>query len=199
MAAPPPEVAVPSPVTETLETKDGAVLSCRWYPSPNSKEDGKNVVPVMILHGWGGQSSQYDGLATELQKKGHAVIVPDLRGHGGSTTLKRPNEAKNVKLKIAENGGFEADSRPVAVNLVMDYMFRYDMERVKAFLTQKNNDGEVNIELLCVVAFEASAIVAVNWAAQDWSWPQYAALKQGQDVKALALISPRIETSGAPT
>ncbi len=120
------------------------------------------------------------------------MIVPDLRGHGGSTTLKRPNQNANVKLKSPRMGLSRPDGRPVSVNIVMDYMVRFDMETAKGFLTQKNNNdpGEVNIELLCVVAFQESAVVAANWAAQDWSWQQFPALKQGQDVKAIALISP---------
>ncbi len=63
-------VELPAPETVTLETKDGVALTCRWYASPTSKDGGKNVVPVIILHGSGGQSSQYDGLASDLQKVG---------------------------------------------------------------------------------------------------------------------------------
>lgn len=191
------EEEIPKPTTETLDTSDGAIIACRWYPSPNSEDGGKKVVPVIILHGWGGQRTQYDGLATYLQEKGHAVIVPDLRGHGGSTVLSRPNLNVDIEMKVADDGDFEADGRPVPVPMVMDYMVKKDMEAVKAFLMERNNAGELNIELLCVVAVEEMCIVALNWAHQDWSWPQYPNLKQGQDVKALVLISPMKSFKGA--
>jgi hypothetical protein len=55
---------------------------------------------------------------------------------------------------------------------------------------EKHNAGELNIELLCVVAAEMSTVLALNWAVSDWSWPMTPTLKQGQDVKALILLSP---------
>ena len=37
-----------------------------------------------MLHGWKGNRTEYADLASFLQTQhGHAVLVPDLRGHGG--------------------------------------------------------------------------------------------------------------------
>jgi hypothetical protein len=64
------------------------------------------------------------------------------------------------------------------------------MERIKKFIIEKNNAGELNLRKLCVVGAELGAAVAVNWAALDWSWPPLATGPQGQDVNGLVLITP---------
>ena len=172
---------LPPPEELTLATSDGLALRATYFASLL----GKEAVPVILLHSSKGSRGDFASMAVDLQKLGHAVLVPDLRGHGESTQLKNPQTQREVDLDATRF------SR-------MDYlkMVNFDMEKLKNFLRDKNNAGELNLEKLCVVGVELGAVVALNWAALDWSWPILATGKQGQDVKALALISPEWTIKG---
>src|SRR5262249_49570056 len=69
-------------------------------------------------------------------------------------------------------------------------MVQYDLEACKSFLMEKNNARQLNIDKLCVVGAEMGTAPAINWADRDWSWPVLTTGKQGQDVKAVILLSP---------
>lgn len=176
---------IPKPEDVSLVTKDGVALSCTYYPggfrmSSSGKEvttvPGKEVVPVIMLHGWGGQRHEFDFAATYLQRLGHAVIVPDLRGHGESKT-------RRVAGRIM-------DINPERMRSPDLYAMVQDVEAVKKFLLRKNNEEKLNIDMLCLVGAEMGALVAANWAVMDWSRPQLPAFRQGKDVKAVVLLSP---------
>lgn len=190
------ELKVPDPEAITLDTTDGVAIRSSYYPGgfiesagdkkgkPKvEKKPGKEVVPIIMLHGWGGRRRDFDELASTLQKRGHAVIVPDLRGHGDSKTVLLANgETKEIdpdRMRSTDMAGM-----------------LYDVEAAKKFFLEMNNKGEVNIEMLCVIGADVGAIVAVNWAAYDWSRRQLPAFKQGQYVKALVLVSPKASHKG---
>lgn len=168
----------PAPENFYLRTKDGWNIFCTYYGPKKGVRRGKDVVPIIMLHGWEGQGSEYADLATVLQSWGFASIVPDLRGHGRSVSRKNEKGEDEV-VKVAE-------LKPDDIELMT-----YDVEAVKKVLVDKNNSAELNIEMLTVIAADAGCIVAVNWAALDWSWPMTPAYKQGQDVKALVLLTPQ--------
>ncbi len=159
----------------TLDTKDGVYLRCSYYPGA----DSKTTVPILILHGWQSSRSEIHPFALYLQSLKHAVLVPDLRGHGRSTQQRnlRPGEP-DLEIKAEK-----MQRRDIERTIL-------DVEACKQFLLTKNNAGELNIEQLVVVGFEFGALLAVNWAAADWNARSLPAYKLGQDVKALALISP---------
>ncbi|MGD9644210.1 MAG: alpha/beta fold hydrolase [Pirellulales bacterium] len=161
-----------------MVTKDGVLLKATWYASRKKKE----AVPIIMLHQYRGSRADFRDLALYLQtEKEHAVIVPDLRGHGDSLSY----ETNGSK------GRFDVERlRPTD----FDRMASQDVETVKRFLMRKNNDGELNIEKLCVVGAEMGAMVGIRWAWGDWAWgsQRVSTIKQGRDVKALTLISPEL-------
>jgi len=154
----------------TLQTSDGVVLKATYWASTL----GKEATPVILAHGYRGSRQDFRALAEDLQKRGYAVIAPDLRGHGDSTKTEDPNRP----LQAANM------SPPQFLGLVDD------LETVKKFLMAENNAGALNIDKLAIVAADMSAAAAMNWARLDWSWAPLAIGKQGQDVKALVLLSP---------
>jgi pimeloyl-ACP methyl ester carboxylesterase len=172
-----------------LITKDGVQLTLSYYPSAERKGTlgAKQVTPVVLLHDYKDTRAIFGGLATRLQAAGEgaaprgtfAVIAVDLRGHGDSTRQALPNggQAELDAAKITP-GGIAA-------------MVGFDMETVRRWLVTKNDEGAFNLNKLCLIGAGMGANVAVNWAAQDWAAPPLATGKQGQDVKALVLISPR--------
>ena len=166
---------VPKVKIETLKTKDGVTLVCDYYPGTN----GKETVPIVMVHGWGGVRGEFKNLALAMQSKfGHAVIVPDLRGHGDS--VRRTTER-----------GDEKTINPKRMNRrQLAGMYEYDLAAVRNYLVDRNDDGELNIRWLTLVGADMGAIVAMNWAVRDWSWQPLTTGKQGQDVQAFVLISP---------
>jgi alpha-beta hydrolase superfamily lysophospholipase len=152
-----------------IKTTDRLTLAATFYPSKR----GKEAACVILVHDDGGKRAELDRLARRLQLLGAAVLVPDLRGHGdsmGNLKQLRPEDYQDMVAR--------------------------DLEAAKGFLLKRNNDGELNIERLGIVGVHLGAALAINWAALDWSWPELAVGKQGQDVKALALISPEWSYKG---
>lgn len=177
-----PKSKVPEPEDLTLDTKDGVALRCTYYPGTAKKAS----VPVILIHGWEGQRGEFDGLALYLQSLGHTVIVPDLRGHGQST-VRKTSAGDNEPLDLSK---FRLKDVEAMV---------YDLEACKKFLMNKNNEGECNIASLCVVGAEFGSILALNWATFDWNQVQLPAYQQGQDVRALVLLTPQQSHKGMTT
>jgi len=59
---------------------DGMILSATYYRGAN----GKDSIPIVLLHGKGGSRSDFNPIIPALLKDGMAVLVPDIRGHGKS-------------------------------------------------------------------------------------------------------------------
>lgn len=172
----------PPPEDVTLETTDGMNIRATWYQGLAKKES----VPIIMVHGFDGSRGEYDALARALQTLGHSSIVPDLRGHGDSKTLKLASgDTKTIEASAMRPRDMES--------------MTLDLEACKKFLMEKNNAGECNIEMLCLIGAEFGSVLTLRYAALDWSVPNLPAFKQGQDVKGVILLSPTQAEKGLTT
>ncbi len=170
------------PEVISLTTKDGVGLKVTYYASSL----GKQATPVILLADRKDSRSVYDNLAKRLQSPGKddnhksfAVLAVDLRGHGDSTKQSLPN-GQTRQIDASKLGRKEVAA-----------IVQFDMAAIRRFLVKKNDAGNLNLNRLSIVGAGLGASVAVNWAAIDWSFPPLAVGKQGQDVKALVLVSPK--------
>lgn len=163
----------PAPQALSLATPDGVALRVMYFPS----DKGKEAIPVILLHEWQGQASPYAAIVKVLWDAGCAVVVPELRGHGGS----KEQEVAGRKR--------EFDISRMGKNDVMN-MINVDLETIKKFLVEENNAQKLNLNALTLIGIREGAILASHWAVRDLNFPSVGSLKQGQDVKAMVLISP---------
>jgi pimeloyl-ACP methyl ester carboxylesterase len=176
------------PEDHSLTTKDGVQIKITYYAS----NAGQQAVPVILLHDFNETRAVMDPLALMLQTPPEelqedlppgppmaprAVVTVDLRGHGQSKTGFDGDES------------YELDANHFQLEDYQD-MVLFDLEAVRSFLVAENDAGQLNLNKLCVVGAGMGANVALTFAARDWSIPPLAVRKQGQDVKALVLLSP---------
>ncbi|MCC9658200.1 alpha/beta hydrolase [Rhodopirellula halodulae] len=162
----------PRPVK--LKSKDNVELNAFYFPS----KEGKNAIPVLVVHEWKGQASPYKKFCVSLNGAGFAVLFLEYRGHGNSKQYTTPSGEKE-DFNVSRMGKRDIQS-----------IIQYDMEEAKQFLKQENNEGRLNLNALTVVGIQQGAIMASHWAVRDWGFPSVGRMKQGQDVKALVYISP---------
>ncbi|TWU07629.1 alpha/beta hydrolase [Stieleria varia] len=172
----------PKPRPVKLRTKDGLELQAFYFPSDLEKK----AIPVLLIHEWQGQPSPYVNLVKALNAAGCAVLVPQYRGHGNSKTYIDAS-GKEQEFNVAT-----MNKRDIQ-NIIM-----YDLEEAKRFLKEENNEGKLNLNALCVIGVREGCVLAANWAQRDWRFPSVGSKKQGQDVKALVLISPEKLLKGIP-
>lgn len=162
---------------KVLTTDDKIDIKITYFKGTGGKESGV----VVLLHGKGGQRRLWSTIDHILQESGgYAVVAVDLRGHGDSQLPKSD-------LKKAE---YQA-------------MAEKDMKAVKEFLLEEHQKGQLNINKLGIVACDFSASVALAFTSQDWDIEPFddgpdlnQRTPRGQDVQALALISPDTTTPG---
>ncbi len=173
------EAQLAPPENVTLLTKDGMQLKATFYPGSK----GKDTIPIVMLHQFKGNRQDFKDLAVYFQGDffGASVLVPDLRGHGESTAV--PGSPRALSADKLTPAQFQA-------------MVQFDVEACKKYLMERHHKQELNIEQLTLIGSEMGGTIAMLYAKGDWSWPPLATGKQGQDVRAVAMISPPMAFKG---
>ncbi|MCC9601972.1 alpha/beta hydrolase [Stieleria sp. JC731] len=173
---------IPKPRKVDLPTKDGVELSGVYFGS----NKGKEAIPVIIIHEWKGQKAPYGSLCMMLQRAGCAVLAFDYRGHGGSREYTtRTGEKKEFKIETMRRKS-------------VGDIARFDLETAKKFFKDENDAEKLNMNALVVIGIREGCVIGTNWAMVDWRYPSVGSRKQGQDVKALVMISPERQVQGVP-
>lgn len=184
--------AISAPVREAaeaqridLETSDGVSLAT-WYYEP--AEDAEPLATVILVHDFEGSHKTVEPLAMALREAGCAVAVPDLRGHGAST--KQAGRDTKLEFRQLRKPELEMIAAGAGGRLREQSAVRGDLETVHASLASRGATGRSAEGRLVVVGCGAGATLAALWTAADWAWPPLASGPQGQQVRALVLVSP---------
>jgi hypothetical protein len=154
----------------SFTTVDLVTLQGNFYPS----KQGKKAPCVLMLHTIGSDSGQngWDQLATELQKKGCAVLTFDFRGHGKSTDVDVGfwKDVKNQQMVKGYN-----PNKPKEHISHKDFNSAYytrlvdDIAAAKFFLDRKNDSGELNSSSLIIVGAEEGGALGALWMESEFS------------------------------
>ena len=195
-AAPPtaPGAAAAKGEKFDLETSDGVALAAWYYAAPR---DEKPLATVILVHDLEGSHKSVEPLALALQRDGCAVVAPDLRGHGASAPRSGTSgsEEKNT-ANMLKKSDLEMMAATAGGRVREQAAIQGDIETVRNFIRRKAEAGELDMDRLCVVGCGTGATLAALWTAADAAWPPLASGPQGQQVRALVLISPAWVTKG---
>jgi pimeloyl-ACP methyl ester carboxylesterase len=179
-----PEEKLPASKEINLETSDGVRIVATYYPGDGVRE--RDTVPVIMIHGEKENRQDFHGLAIFLQQRHHAIVALDLRGHGDST--RRVNSTVKIDPEKMKPEEYMLMS---AVSINHEGVIG-DVEKVRNFLLKEHAAKKLNIDKLCLIgSSELGCLVAMNWAMFDWALPDFANVKQGREVKAIVLLSPK--------
>ncbi len=134
---------VTRPTTRSLTLGDGGKLAYR-DSGPVVVTAGRAPVSVVLLHGWGVSGSVFDALRDALATR-HRVIVPDLRGHGGSSAFEPGHEFAQHADDIAELLAALNPGRTALVGWSMGALVAWELA---ARTTQAEIAGVVSIDMV---------------------------------------------------
>ena len=155
----------PKPEDVTLETKDGLTIKATYYPGTAKKES----VPLIMIHGLEGAARRLPFARFIPSIAGACLDRSGLAGTGRAKCKSVPMDARHARAR----------KPPSRCSRTWSGTFR----PASGSYGEGQNAGELNIEELCVIGAELGSILAVRWAAYDWSLQDLPAYKQGKDVE----------------
>ncbi len=177
---------LPAYEQKQLPTPDGWIISVDSFPQATE------TAPVtMIVHGENSNALAWKkDYGDTFHQLGYAVAIVDLRMHGNSKTTVTGQKFDTTDLRPTEYPN----------------MIKFDLETVKNFLLEEHQKKKLNIRKLGIIGSDMSVPLVLNFAELDWNKPPYddaptfaMQTPRGQDVHAIALISPVLQLPGANT
>ncbi|MDO5566631.1 MAG: alpha/beta fold hydrolase [Planctomycetia bacterium] len=168
-------------------TSDGVWLVANYFKG-NADE---NTIPVLLLHGKGQSKESMLSVAMTFASAGMAVLCPDFRGHGDSTTRQVQDYSSGdiPTRRIDEEyfvDNFQKEDYLHMVNTDGKYWYN--------FLIAQHNAKRINIRKLVVIGSEFGASVGSFWVRGDWSVSN---AKRGHFARVLILVSPNAKECSA--
>lgn len=91
------------PERVTYQAADGLRIIADFY----APQDGSPAPAVLLLHQFNGSRAQWADLIPDLLAEGYAVLAPDLRSFGESTTIVRDGEDADYRLQNLDDMLFD--------------------------------------------------------------------------------------------
>jgi len=178
-----------------LETTDGVRIAAWHYPVPAGT---KAVATVILVHDIEGSHNTVDQLARSLQRAGCTVVAPDLRSHGASGARGDggPGPRSDPDPRLLKKHDLEMIAAAAGGRLREQSSVRGDIEAVRTWIKRHSDGSAIDIDRLCVVGSGLGGTLAAMWTVADWNWQPTTTGPQGQQVRALVLVSPVLATKG---
>ncbi|HZT80344.1 MAG TPA: alpha/beta fold hydrolase [Gemmataceae bacterium] len=165
----------------TFETADGVRLSGTFYASSSPKVNASEAPAVLLLHELEGNSNEagWEELATELSKRGFAVLAFDFRGHGNSTTISDLNafwsKVENRQSIPGFIGSLPPASQKKDTISFKDFKGRTqyypvlvnDILAARMYLDKQNDAGQCNSANIFIIGAKDGATLGAMWAVSE--------------------------------
>jgi dienelactone hydrolase len=159
----------------TFETRDKQVIHAAFYAPRN-----KGRAPAALLvHDAGSDSKSLAEVAETLQRKGFAVLIPDLRGHGTS---------------VSDTCNWSANKDDQAKMTAWTFTLR-DLEASTDFL---RNQDTVHNSNLSLVGVGAGSVLAARYAVRDENVRSIALIAPKAEIYGFNILKDINELGGLP-